>query len=81
MFIMKLTYFQRQSRSGFLPPGRPKKWRAMAMEVLKKSVAQRIEGTQVDERSSNKLWLVMYLEVSLQDRKSTNIDVARVYNM
>lgn len=56
----------RQSRSGFLPPGRPKKWRAMAMEVLKKSVAQRIEGTQVDERSSNKMWLVMYLELTRQ---------------
>lgn len=48
------------------------------MEVLKKSVAQRIEGTQVDERSSNKMWLVMYLEVSLEDRKPIKTHAARV---
>jgi exocyst complex component 3 len=33
------------------------------MEVLEKAVAQRIEGTQVDERNDNKMWLVRYLEV------------------
>jgi len=57
---------QRYSRSNFMPPGRPKKWRSMAMEVLKKSVSQRIEGTQVDERENNKMWLVMYLELTRQ---------------
>lgn len=57
---------QRFSRSNFMPPGRPKKWRSMAMEVLKKSVSQRIEGTQVDERENNKMWLVMYLELTRQ---------------
>jgi exocyst complex component 3 len=54
---------QRQRQSGFLPPGRPKKWREKAMEVLEKAVEQRIEGTQVDERADNKMWLVRYLEV------------------
>lgn len=56
----------RYSRSNFMPPGRPKKWKKMAMEVLRKSVEQRIEGTQVDNRESNKMWLVMHLELSRQ---------------
>lgn len=57
---------QRERQSGFLPPGRPKRWREMAFKELEKSVSQRIEGTQVDERSSNKMWLVTYLELSRQ---------------
>ncbi|XP_046407255.1 exocyst complex component 3 [Ischnura elegans] len=57
---------QRHKESGFLPPGRPKKWREMAMEVLEKEVAQRIEGTHVDERNDNKMWLVRYLELTRQ---------------
>ena len=36
------------------------------MEVLEKAVQQRIEGTQVEERGDNKMWLVRYLEVSSQ---------------
>ncbi|XP_075231135.1 exocyst complex component Sec6 [Lycorma delicatula] len=55
---------QRQKQSGFMPPGRPKKWRDMAMKVLEESVSQRIEGTQVDERENNKMWLVTYLELT-----------------
>jgi hypothetical protein len=35
------------------------------MEVLEKAVEQRIEGTQVEERADNKMWLVRYLEVRL----------------
>jgi len=57
---------QRQRQSGFLPPGRPKKWREKAMEVLEKAVAQRVEGTQVEERTDNKMWLVRYLELTRQ---------------
>uniref|UniRef100_A0A1B6CUA5 Uncharacterized protein n=1 Tax=Clastoptera arizonana TaxID=38151 RepID=A0A1B6CUA5_9HEMI len=57
---------QRFARSGFMPPGRPKNWRKKAIEVLEKSVSQRIEGTQVEERCSNKMWLVMYLELTRQ---------------
>lgn len=56
----------RYSRSNFMPPGRPKQWKKIAMEVLEKSVSLRIEGTQVDERSSNKMWLVMHLELTRQ---------------
>lgn len=54
---------QREKQSGFKPPGRPKNWRNMAMDVLERSVAQRIEGTHVDERD-NKMWLVRYLELT-----------------
>ncbi|KAJ3644677.1 hypothetical protein Zmor_022388 [Zophobas morio] len=52
--------------TGFLPPGRPKKWKEMAFEVLEKSVATRVEGTQVDEREDNKHWLIRYLELTRQ---------------
>lgn len=57
---------QRHKQSGFMPPSRPKKWKEMAFDVLKKSVDQRIEGTQVNERSDNKMWLVTYLELCRQ---------------
>lgn len=53
-------------QTGFMPPGRPKKWKDMAFEVLEKSVATRIEGTRVDEREDNKLWLIRYLELTRQ---------------
>lgn len=49
-----------------MPPGRPKAWRTKAFEVLECAVAQRIEGTRVDEREDNKLWLVRYLELTRQ---------------
>ncbi|XP_026816493.1 exocyst complex component 3 [Rhopalosiphum maidis] len=57
---------QRNKQSGFMPPSRPKKWKEMAFDVLQKSVDQRIEGTQVNERSDNKMWLVTYLELCRQ---------------
>ncbi|XP_015605844.1 exocyst complex component 3 [Cephus cinctus] len=57
---------QRQRQSGFIPPGRPKKWKEIAIRVLEKSVANRIEGTHVDERADNKMWLVRYLELTRQ---------------
>ncbi|KAK0175117.1 hypothetical protein PV327_008896 [Microctonus hyperodae] len=64
----KADYFalQRHRQSGFMPPGRPKKWKEMGIQVLEKSVANRIEGTHVDERSDNKMWLVRYLELTRQ---------------
>lgn len=37
---------QRERQSGFLPPGRPKRWREMAFKELEKCVEQRIEGTE-----------------------------------
>ncbi len=32
---------QREKQSGFLPPGRPKKWRKRAIEVLGKAFSKR----------------------------------------
>lgn len=49
--------------TGFMAPGRPKKWKDMCFEVLEKAVATRIEGTQIEGREDNKLWLIRYLEL------------------
>lgn len=57
---------KQEKQSGFIAPGRPKKWKKMAFEVLEQSVATRIEGTQVDERSGNKNWLITHLELIRQ---------------
>lgn len=57
---------QRNRQFGFMPPGRLKNWKKMAFEELQKSVDQRIEGTQVSDRSDNKMWLVTYLELCRQ---------------
>lgn len=55
---------QRHKQSGFMPPGRPKKWKEKAFEVLEKSVVNRIEGTHIDQRENDKMWLVKYLELT-----------------
>ncbi|XP_047989697.1 exocyst complex component 3 isoform X2 [Leguminivora glycinivorella] len=57
---------EQQNQTGFMPPGRPKNWRTVAFEELERAVAQRTEGTRVDEREDNKLWLVKYLELTRQ---------------
>nr|XP_023016635.1 exocyst complex component 3 [Leptinotarsa decemlineata] len=54
---------KQQKQTGFIPPGRPKKWKDMAFHILEKSVASKIEGTQVEEREDNKHWLIRYLEL------------------
>ncbi|XP_054712236.1 exocyst complex component 3-like [Uloborus diversus] len=53
-------------RTGYMPIGRPKEWRKKAFEVLNKSVAERIEGNQFEDRSGNKMWLVTHLEITRQ---------------
>lgn len=57
---------QQQKQTGFIPPGRPKQWRQMAMNVLNSVVVGRIEGSKMEERSDNKLWLIRDLEVARQ---------------
>lgn len=57
---------QQQKVTGFLPPGRPKCWRNMAFTVLQEAVVNRIEGSKVEEREDNKLWLVRDLEITRQ---------------
>lgn len=57
---------QQQKTTGFLPPGRPKKWREMALKTLNDAVIERIEGSKLDERCDNKLWLIRNLELLRQ---------------
>ncbi|XP_022694976.1 exocyst complex component 3-like isoform X2 [Varroa jacobsoni] len=57
---------KRQQSTGFLPPGRPKLWRKKAIETLEQSVAERLEGNQIEVRSENNMWLVRHLEVTRQ---------------
>jgi exocyst complex component 3 len=55
-----------QKATGFLPPGRPKQWKKIALQVLRQNVVERIEGNQLDEREQNKMWLVRHLELMRQ---------------
>ncbi|XP_060103776.1 exocyst complex component 3 [Heteronotia binoei] len=53
----------RKKQTGFIPPGRPKKWKEKMFSVLDRTVTTRIEGTQADTRESDKMWLVRHLEI------------------
>lgn len=55
---------QREKQTGFLPHGRPKRWREKAFKILEEAVQERIEGNQFEERKDNKMWLVRHLEVT-----------------
>lgn len=57
---------KQHKQTGFMPPGRPKKWKEMAFQILEKSVSSKIEGTQLEERADNKHWLIRYLELIRQ---------------
>lgn len=57
---------QHERKTGFKRPGRPKRWKNMAFEVLELAVATKIEGSQIDERDGNKLWLIRHLEIMRQ---------------
>ncbi|XP_073846465.1 exocyst complex component 3-like [Musca autumnalis] len=58
---------QQEEEISFRPPGRPRQWKAMAMNVLKEAVITRIEGSRMAEREDNKMWLVTGLEVLRQN--------------
>ncbi|KAG8442587.1 hypothetical protein GDO86_011396 [Hymenochirus boettgeri] len=53
----------RKKQTGFITPGRPKKWKDKMFDVLEKTIMTRIEGTQADTRESDKMWLVRHLEI------------------
>lgn len=53
----------RKKQTGFIPPGRPKKWKEKMFDVLKQTATNRIEGTQAETRESDKMWLVRHLEI------------------
>lgn len=57
---------QRKAQTGFMPPGRPKQWRKKCFEILEHSIAQKIEGNQLEDRQGNKMWLVRHLELTRQ---------------
>ena len=53
---------QEKSAGGFLAPGRPKRWKDKVMSVLARKVKEMVEGNQLDDRDSDKMWLVRHLE-------------------
>jgi hypothetical protein len=57
----------KQRQTGFLPPGRPKGWRDKCMDRLRATIADKIEGNQLETRDKNKMWLVreFFLPISL----------------
>lgn len=57
---------QQKQQTGFCPPDRPKCWRKMAIDALYETVNTRIEGSKLEERADNKLWLVRDLEIARQ---------------
>jgi len=53
----------KMKQTGFLPPGRPKKWKEKCLGKLRESAEHKLEGLQLETRDTNKMWLVRYLEV------------------
>ena len=53
----------KQKQTGFLPPGRPKRWYETCMAKFAQSVEHKMEGNQLEGRGDNKMWLVRHLEV------------------
>ncbi|XP_017461316.1 PREDICTED: exocyst complex component 3-like, partial [Rhagoletis zephyria] len=55
---------RRCEQSGFMSIGRPKNWRKRVFEILEEAVAERIQGNKFHDRSDNKMWLVLHLEMT-----------------
>uniref|UniRef100_A0A665VCX6 Exocyst complex component Sec6 n=1 Tax=Echeneis naucrates TaxID=173247 RepID=A0A665VCX6_ECHNA len=68
----------RKKQSGFIPPGRPKRWKDKMFEVLEGTVSTRIEGTQALTRDVDRMWLVRLLEIT---RKYVLDDLIIVKNL
>lgn len=51
---------KKPDRPGFMAPGRPRRWRNKCFEHLKTVVSEKIEAIQLEDRSTNKQWLVRY---------------------
>ncbi|KAJ8377545.1 hypothetical protein AAFF_G00256090 [Aldrovandia affinis] len=54
----------RQRQTGFVPPGRPKRWRERMFSTLERTVSARIEGSQAESREDDRMWLVRLLEIT-----------------
>ncbi|XP_072219163.1 exocyst complex component 3 [Leuresthes tenuis] len=68
----------RKKQTGFIPPGRPKRWKDKMFEVLEGTVSTRIEGTQAVTKEADKMWLVRLLEIT---RKYVLDDLVVVKNL
>ncbi|XP_047224276.1 exocyst complex component 3 isoform X1 [Girardinichthys multiradiatus] len=68
----------RKKQTGFIPPGRPKRWKDKMFEMLEGTVSTRIEGTQAVTRETDKMWLVRLLEIT---RKYVLDDLIVVKNL
>ncbi|XP_056276499.1 exocyst complex component 3 [Pseudoliparis swirei] len=68
----------RKKQTGFIPPGRPKRWKDKMFQVLEGTVGTRIEGTQSVTREADKMWLVRLLEIT---RKYVLDDLIIVKNL
>lgn len=68
----------RKKQTGFIPPGRPKRWKDRMFVVLEGTVSTRIEGTQALTRETDKMWLVRLLEIT---RKYVLDDLIVVKNL
>ncbi|XP_054610827.1 exocyst complex component 3 isoform X1 [Dunckerocampus dactyliophorus] len=68
----------RKKQTGFIPPGRPKRWKDRMFEVLEGTVSTRIESTQAVTREADKMWLVRLLEIT---RKYVLDDLIVVKNL
>ncbi|XP_078121062.1 exocyst complex component 3 [Sander vitreus] len=68
----------RKKQTGFIPPGRPKRWKDRMFQVLEGTVGTRIEGTQSVTKEADKMWLVRLLEIT---RKYVLDDLIVVKNL
>ncbi|XP_072042322.1 exocyst complex component 3-like isoform X2 [Amphiura filiformis] len=57
----------REKMAGFHAPGRPKEWRKRALSEMKKVALVRFEGSQLEDRTEDKMWLVRHLELVRQN--------------
>ena len=56
-------WMEKNESTGFAPPDRPRLWRKLCFELLRKSVKGRIEGNQLEARDEHKYWLTRHLEM------------------
>ncbi len=56
-------WFEKKELTGFTPPDRPRQWKKLCFELLRKSVKDRIEGNQLETREEHKYWLTRHLEM------------------
>ncbi|CAF0750607.1 unnamed protein product [Adineta ricciae] len=53
---------QKKELTGFSPPDRPRQWRMLCFELLRKSVKHRIEGIQLETKEEEQCWLTRHFD-------------------